>query len=208
MKKLYGIAVVILSAALLLGQQAPATDDAKAEAKAAAKAKRNAQKFENKAAVITFYDRQGKTVGTAGERALYRDTVLSPDRTRVAVIKRDFEAENADLWILDVATGKSTRITTSAKDEFSRWPVWSPDGSQVAYVALRSAVEGVYRKAASGEGPEELLYKNPGSGLVLTDWSLDGRFLSFAKSDLGGGMLYVLPLTGQGERQPVEIFRS
>jgi len=212
----FRIAVVVagaaaLSAALLFapltGRGQTPTDE-KAKAKAAAKAKQNAKNFENNAAVITFYDRQGKTVGTAGERALYEATVFSPDRTRIAVIKDDLAAENADLWVMDIATGKSTRITTSAKNEFVQSALWSPDGSQLAYVTIRSGSEGVYRKASNGEGPEELLYKNASAFMDLSDWSLDGRFLTFSKSDLSGGVLFVLPLSGQGERPAVEILRS
>src|SRR5438477_418900 len=85
----------------------------KEQAETAAKAKQNAKNFENNASVITFYDRKGNIVGTAGGRALYDETAMSPDRTRVAVVTEDQEAENADLWILDIATGKSTRLTTS-----------------------------------------------------------------------------------------------
>jgi Tol biopolymer transport system component len=157
--------------------------------------------------VLTLYDREGKIAGTAGERALYGQPVFSPDRTRVAVLKNDLNAETSDLWVVDVATSKSTRITSSAAREFVRGPVWSPDGTLLAYVALRSGAEGVYRKASTGEGSEELLYKNPGFGLDLSDWSGDGRFLSFAKSDLTSGVLYILPLNSQSERQPVEVFR-
>jgi len=181
------VPAAVLSVALLLGQ-APQVSDDNAKAKAAAKAKQNAKNFENNATVITFFDREGKKVGTVGERALYSQPVMSPDRTRVAVIKNDLDAEARDLWVLDVATGKNTRITTSAARDSVNGPVWSPDGRQVAYVAMRNSSEAVYRKAVSGEGPEELLYKNPGAFLNLSDWSLDGRFLSFSKSDLSGGL--------------------
>src|SRR5262249_24898484 len=85
-------------------------------------------------------------------------------------------------------------------------PVWSPDGSQLAYATIRAGQEGIYRCASNGKGPEELLYKHTGAGLSLSDWSLDGRFLSFSKADLSGGALYVLPL--DGKREPREIFRS
>jgi Tol biopolymer transport system component len=206
-KNLFRFAAVtmaaVVSAGLLMGQ-AQQTD---AERTRADRARQNAQTFQLNATVITFYDREGKMVGTVGERALYGQPMLSPDRTQVAVIKNDLDAESSDLWVLDVATGKGTRITTSAKTEFVRGQVWSPDGKHLAYVALRSGSEGIYRKAANGEGAEELIYKNPGFGLNLSDWSLDGRFVSFAKSDLSGGTLYVLPLSGQ-ERQPVEVFHS
>src|SRR5207244_13616763 len=126
--------------------------------------------FANNATVITFFDREGKAAGTAGERALYGDVVLSPDRTLAAVVKRDLAAENWDLWILDVATGKTIRMSTSAKDEWVSGPVWSPDSSQVAYVAVHNGSEVVYRRAANGQGLEELLYTNPGFGLDLSDW--------------------------------------
>src|SRR5689334_16523916 len=114
-------AAAALAAALVLAPtpglgQAPA--DEKAKAKAAAKAKQNAKNFENNAAVITLLDRAGKTVGTVGDRALYDETVLSPDRTRIAVCKEDLDAETSDLWVMDVAPGKSIRLTTSKKNEF------------------------------------------------------------------------------------------
>jgi Tol biopolymer transport system component len=105
-----------------------------------------------------------------------------------------------------VNTGARTRLTTSKSREQARAPVWSPDGRQVAYVALRDGTEGLYRRAATGEGAEELLYKLPGAGIVLTDWSLNGRFLNYYSTQLNESILFALPLTG--ERTPVEVTRS
>ena len=173
------------------------------------KAKQNAKAFENNATVMTFYDRTGKQVGEAfGERALYGAAVLSPDRTRVAMVKNDLDNESADLYVLEIASGKTTRLTTSKKTEFVQSPIWSPDGKQLAYVQIRDGVEGVYRRPADGTGAEELLFKNPSAFLDLSDWSLDGRYMSFSKSDLSGGTLYVLPLEGSEARAPREVFHS
>jgi Tol biopolymer transport system component len=173
------------------------------------KAKQIAKAFENSATVMTFYDRTGKQVDQAfGERALYGATVLSPDRTRVALVKNDLDNETGDLFVLEIASGKSTRLTTSKKTESVQSPVWSPDGKQLAYVQIRDGVEGVYRRPADGTGTEELLYKNPSAFLDLSDWSLDGHYLSFAKSDLSGGYLYVLPITGNEAREPREVFHN
>jgi len=205
-KKLYGIVVVIVSAALLLGQQAAAPDDAKAKAKAAAKAKAIAQNFELNARVLTVFDREGKTVAEIGERGLYNQPVFSPDRTKVAVIKNDQAAQTSDLWVIDVATSKATKLTASKEREGVSAPVWSPDGKQVAYVAQRDGRLTAYRKAATGEGAEEQLYQHPGANFLLTDWSADGRYLIYSSTDLGGGILFALPL--EGERKPVELFRS
>ena len=221
-----GIAIILAASALCFAQapasgtgqaaqaSAPQTKqepavDATSKAVAEARAKRNAQFFENFAIVLNLYDRSGKLAGTLGQRALYSAAVFSPDRKRVAVVKADkadLENESADIWVLDAATGQSTRITTSAKRESAMSPVWSPDGSQLAYVSIRNGQEGIYRRASNGQGPEELLYQHTGAFLNLTDWSLDGGFLTFTKSDLSGGVLYVLPLNGQ--REAHEIFRT
>ena len=155
---------------------------------------------------LTFFDRQGKEVGTVGGRDLYNQVILSPDRTRIAAIKPDLEKETNDLWILDAATGKGPQITFSKSREQATTPVWSPDGREIAYVALRDGSFGIFRKPSSGEGTEELLHK-ASAPISLTDWSMDGRFLSFFSTDLGGGALYALPLSS-ADRKPVEMLRS
>jgi Tol biopolymer transport system component len=179
-----------------------------AKATAEARAKRNALQFENNARTIVFYDRAGKRTGTLGERALYDDTVMSPDRSRVAVIKNDLANESADLFVVDIASGKSTRLTTSARTEFVMAPVWSPDGSRIAYVTILKGQEGIYVRSSNGQGTAELLFKNPGAFLNLTDWSADGKYLAYAYSDLSGGTLYTLPLEGGPDRKPTQIAHS
>ncbi len=175
----------------------------------AARAKRLAEAFDRNARILTVFDRQGKVVTTVGERAIYNQgAVFSPDRKRMAVVKFDQEKEHGDIWVLDVATGASTRITSNQADDGIGLPVWSPDGSQLAYVALRGSYERLYRKASNGEGAEELLYQYPGAGMTLSDWSMDGRFLSFFTTNLAGSAVYVLPLGDERGRTPIEVFRS
>lgn len=195
-----------LPAPQLLAQELNA--EAKSKEAVEARAKRNAQTFENSASVLTLLDRYGKRTGQIGDRGMYDIAIFSPDGKRVATIKEDLENESADLWLYDVATGAPTRFTTSARTEFVDTPVWSPDGSRIAYVTIRKGQEGVYIRASNGQGPEELIYKNPGAFLGLSDWSRDGRFLTFAISDLKGGSLYMFQLDGGPDRKPVEIFHS
>jgi Tol biopolymer transport system component len=166
-----------------------------------------AQIFAANARQLTLFDREGKAVAQIGSRDLYNQVVLSPDRTRVAAIRPDLEKETNDLWILDVATGQGTQITSSQAREAALAPVWSPDSSQIAYVALRSGSFNIYRRATNGTGTEELLYKNS-APMTLTDWSMDGRFLGYFSTDLSGGALFALPLNTTGERKPIEIARS
>src|SRR5215471_8567248 len=218
MKKSARIAIVLTTAAFAaalmlaptpgLGQsnndKAKASNDEKA--KAAAKAKAIAQQFEANARTLTIYDRQGKVVTTVGQRAIYNTPVFSPDAKRLVAGKVDLEKETQDLWVFDVATGNSIQLTSSKARENSNTPAWSPDGSRIAYIGLRSGAYGLYQKASNGQGEEELLYKLPGVG-TLTDWSPDGRYLTYHSTDLGGGTLNVLPLNPTGERQPIEALR-
>ena len=206
---------VILTAASLCCAQASGqvvgqglSAEAKSKDVAEARAKRNAQTYQNKASILTLLDRYGKQTGKVGERAIYDSALLSPDAKRVAAIKEDLDNESADLFVLEVATGKTTRLTTSARTEFISAAIWSPDSKRLAYVAMRAGKESVFVRAANGKGPEELLYNNPGAFMDLSDWSQDGRFLTFSISDIKGGALYVLSLEGGPDRKPVEIFHG
>ena len=149
---------------------------------------------------LTIFDREGNIVRTIGEPDRYSQPKFSPDRSRVAVIIQP------DLWVFDLATGNGTQITSRQRGRV-RTPVWSPDGSQLAYVARRGSNFSLYRKASNGGGEEELVYEHLDAVIRLTDWSLDGRFLSFYSADARrGGTLYLLPLDGDG--QAIEVARS
>ena len=192
-------AVVLLTALQAAAQQLPKDPEERAKA--------IAQIMQTNSRQLTLFDREGKELTVVGAKDLYQQPVFSPDAKRMAVIKVDLEKESNDLWVVDVATGKTTRISTSGERESAASPAWSPDGSRVAYVGLRQGAYGLYQKPSNGEGTEELLYKS-NAPLVLTDWSQDGRYLTYYSTDLGGGAIFALPLAGSGERKPIEIFRS
>jgi len=197
-------AAVIAVPGLALAQDVSAAERARVEAEQRAQAiERNAR--EN-ARQLTLLDKQGKVVATVGQRGLYNQPVLSPDITRVAVIKADPVKETNDLWVVDLASGRETQISTSKSREPVQAPAWSPDAKYIAYVGLRGSRYGIYRKLSTGAGDEELIYQHLGGPIVLTDWSLDGKVLSFYASDLSGSTLYLVPV--EGDRKPIEVTHS
>jgi Tol biopolymer transport system component len=104
---------------------------------------------------LTWVDRAGKPQGVIGTKGLYGWPRLSPDGKRVAVWMPDPDSGNRDIWIIDVSTGTRNRLTLNPANDW--FPEWSPDGSYVTYASDRTTPPSVYRKAASGEGDEELV---------------------------------------------------
>jgi Tol biopolymer transport system component len=153
---------------------------------------------------LTWLDREGQPLGTVGPPGEYFDLRLAPDGKRVAVARRDAQSRSMDIYVIDVARGTSSRLTFDPGDD--RFPVWSPDGSRIAWQANRDGAYQMYQKLASGVGPEELLLKEdvliaPGS------WSVDNRFLLYTRRDRKTtNDLWVLPLTG--DRQPLLFLQT
>jgi eukaryotic-like serine/threonine-protein kinase len=156
---------------------------------------------------LTWYDREGKVLGTVGEPGYYADLALSPDGKRLAVAVergRGAMADDSSIWLLDLARGgASTRFSFgSSKD---RLPVWSPDGSRIIFSSNREGPINLYQKRADGEKDEGLLLKSSENKYPMS-WSRDGRFLLYTvanpetKNDI-----WVLPLDGPKKPVPFLI---
>jgi Tol biopolymer transport system component len=150
---------------------------------------------------LTWFDRQGKVVGTAGEPGLYRTLTISPDGKRLAFERADPQTQNRDIWLLEVASGATTRFTSDPGWE--AFPIWSPDGSRIVFTSNRSGVYDLYQKASSGAGNEELLYQSS-EGKGPTSWSPDGKFLIYYSI---GQPTHVrlLATAGPADRKPIPL---
>jgi Tol biopolymer transport system component len=153
---------------------------------------------------LAWFDRKGKVVSTPGGPGLYRTLTISPDGKRIAVERADPETQNRDIWLLEVASGKSTRFTSDPG--WDAFPTWSPDGSRIIFTSNRGEVYDLYQKASNGTGIEELFYKSS-EGKGLTSWSPDGRFLLYYS--LGQPThVKLLAASGPADRAPVPVVDS
>jgi dipeptidyl aminopeptidase/acylaminoacyl peptidase len=153
---------------------------------------------------LSWFDRTGQVVGTFGspDQVGLSNLMLSPDGGRVAV-ERTLQNET-DLWLLD--STRQMRFTRGSGANVTRYPVWSPDGSRIAFQRSGSGSVRISVRPSAGGGDDEVLFESS-EGKVLSDWSPDSRFLLYYVPDPKTGTdLWVLPLEGQ--RVPFAFLKS
>jgi Tol biopolymer transport system component len=136
-----------------------------------------------------WFDRSGKLLNTIGgpDSASLVYPEISPDGLRLA-LDRTVD-NNRDVWLIDFSHGGMMRLTFDAG--LDETPVWSPDGSRLAFASTRNGTMDLFAKPASGAGPEQLLLELPEVQLPQ-DWSNDGRYLLY----FDRGDLSAMPMTG------------
>ena len=80
---------------------------------------------------ITWFNRQGKKLGTVGDAGVYGGQNLSPGGERLAFRATDLQTGNMDIWVRELWRGVATRLTFHEAVDFR--PVWSPDGTRIAF---------------------------------------------------------------------------
>ena len=152
----------------------------------------------NAALRLTWVDRQGKEIGTIGPTANYRGPELAPDGRRVAIKRREGQAalDTGDIWVSEMSRDTTSRFTFDTSQANSS-PVWSPDGSRIAFASFRNGKWGLYTKPANGAGNEERLLESV-AAVVPQSWAPDGRSLVYAVVVPKTGIdLWLLPLAGE-----------
>ena len=122
--------------------------------------------------VLTWYDRNGKEMGTASEAGVFYNPALSPDGQRVAHDAADLQAATVHIWLQDLGRTTGTRFTFGRDDVMA---VWSPDGSQIAY---RTSDGNLHLKPANGLGTDRVIVQaTDGDAVLPNSWSPEGRSL-------------------------------
>jgi tricorn protease len=99
------------------------------------------------------------------------------------------------IWIASRSGGDAQRLTTGGHES---GPIFSPDGSQIAFTGDYDGTRGVYVVAASGGVPRRLTY-HPADGSAI-GWTPDGKRILFtsARAAFATGVvqLFTVPVTG------------
>jgi eukaryotic-like serine/threonine-protein kinase len=151
---------------------------------------------------LTWFDRQGRVISRVSEPGLHGGLNLSPDATQAVVVRVNPQVtSSATLWLLDFASGRSSRFTSTAGIEA---PVWSPNGSRIAFSGNIAGLEtALLQKPTSGTGQEEELFRSAGDRTAATSWSRDGRYLLYVVVDSKTNSdLWALSLDGAPKALP------
>jgi eukaryotic-like serine/threonine-protein kinase len=139
---------------------------------------------------LTWRDRDGDPRGVIGSPELFTQLELSPNGTRAVVVRGGPWPEDWALWVVDLASGILSKLTSGPFFESS--PAWSPDGRRIAYHSSRDGTVSPFIKHLD-TGKEERLLESP-ERLALDDWTPDGHFLVLRSF---GVKVFALPLVGE-----------
>ena len=154
----------------------------------------------------TWIDAAGKMLDTlklpVGQ---YSGVRISPDGAR-AVFVRSNSVNDASLWLVEFArTGASLLSSGRGRNES---PVWSPDGTRVAFASDRDGPQDLFVKNVVDASSEQSLYHSPVEFKFPVAWS--GNWIVFASVDpKASSDLWLLSGSGApGNGLPVPYVRT
>ena len=152
-------------------------------------------------AQLAWFDRTGKLIESVGTPGVYAAPSLSPDGKRFAIHRDDKNGRN--IWLFEGSKMSQLTFAIDGQQTNSQ-PIWSPDGSRVAFGSRRNGKEGLYVKRVDGSGPDELLVETDSILVMPTSWSPDGRYIVYRAQGQAAD-LWLLPLTGDRMPKPLIV---
>lgn len=129
------------------------------------------------------------------------DAHFSPDGTKIVFTHQENADALPDIWVMN-ADGSNARNLTNSTDNLEEFPVFSPDGSKIAYLFGWPGGFEIYVMNADGSDRKPLTARQ----FDLTPaWSPDGSKIAFTRLKPGGVEIFTVP-AGGGE--PTQIISS
>jgi hypothetical protein len=132
---------------------------------------------------MSWIDRLGRRGAAVGDPGPWVQMAASPNGRQLAV-QRD-RTGASDIWLFDLSRSVSSKFTV---DGGNNGPVWSPDGTELAFRNNRRVLNEVFRKPLAGGNA--MTWEGVPSER-LEDWSRDGRFVIMGQAS---GAILAVPL--------------
>lgn len=146
---------------------------------------------------LSWFDREGRRLGTVGPPGDYRKPDISPDGTRAAVVRIDPRKRASDVVVFELVTGIQTHMTDDPQPDSD--PIWSPRGDRLAFGSLRDGRWRSFVRDTTRAGEETAL---PDVCIVVNAWLPDGR--SVVCTTLGA-TTSLLKVDVDGDASPTRI---
>jgi serine/threonine-protein kinase len=127
-----------------------------------------------RSAPMAWMDRGGTTVPMPPAPSNWGNPRISPDGKQVAYDIHD--GKQSDVWVLEVATGKPSRLTFDRSDESN--PVWTADGQRITFTSTRDGAPNLYWQRADGTGGVQRLTTSR-HAQTAGSWHPNGKVLAF-----------------------------
>lgn len=140
----------------------------------------------------------------------------SPDGTKIAFTSNRAEQRRNEIWVMNADGANPVRLTVNVKlseDGFGPvygmdfGPVWSPDGSKIAFWSTRDGLANpeIYVMNADGTNPVRLTI-NPAEDRDPF-WSRDGQWIGYQSRGAGRNGLFQIGVDGANDHElPMQGF--
>lgn len=120
---------------------------------------------------------------------------VSPDGTTVAF--SSFREGNWDIYLIDLASSRQTRLTTSPG--IDRYPAWSPDGRKLAFSSFRGDASDIY--ILDLEKNELVQLTQDRFPDLQPAWSPDGTRIAYASLRENSWKIIIIEMIGSAEEE-------
>src|SRR5439155_4868973 len=115
--------------------------------------------------------------------------------------ERALFSARGDIFSAPIEKGP-TRNLTHSSGAHDKWPTWSPDGSQIAFISDLSGEEELYLVPQNGSKPPQQITSGGAAMRYQPEWSADGKRIGFSDKD---GRIFVVTVA---DKKMTEIVKT